>query len=147
MDSGGSFGQQNNLKVDVGDSGIVHWGDLSGTNTIAVAVIMQSSTAASLGGSNKARFTDIKNSNSEPSPGVITAGTTGTNPFGVDIDIRTNSGDGNGVENGISTNTRFIIPLLSARGTTIDSGISQIIVLVRYKGNPTPITRINAFTN
>ncbi len=147
MDSGGSFGQQNNLKIDVGNSGIVHWGDLSGTSTIAVAVIMQSSTAASLGGSNKARFTDIKNSNSEPSPGVITAGTTGTNPFGVDIDIRTNSGDGNGVENGISTNTRFIIPLLSPRGTTIDSGISQIIVLVRYKGNPTPITRINAFTN
>jgi hypothetical protein len=147
MDSGGSFGQQNNLKIDVGNSGIVHWGDLSGTNTIAVAVIMQSSTAANLGGSNKARFTDIKNSNSEPSPGVITAGTTGKNPFSVDIDVRTNSGDGNGVENGIGTNTRFIIPLLSPRGTTIDSGISQIIVLIRYKGNPTPITRINAFTN
>ena len=144
---GSGFSQQNNLKIDVGNSGIVHWGDLSGTNTISVSVIMQSLTAANLGGSNNARFIDIKNTSTQPSPGNITANTTGTNPFGVSIDIRSNNGSGNGVENGIGSNTRFIIPLLSPRNQVIDLSNSQIIVLVRYKGNPTPITRINAFTN
>ena len=144
---GNTFGQQSTLKIDLGDSGIVHWGDLSGTNTISAIVIMQSLTAASLGGGNSARFIDVKNTTFQPSPGSLVANTTGLNPFGVEIDVRSNNGSGNGVENGIGSNTRFIIPLLSPRNQIIDKNNSQIILLVRYKGNPTPLTRINAFTN
>ena len=66
---------------------------------------------------------------------VIVANTDGTNPFGSSIYVnRCNTST-------VSSNT-YTIPLISADGMTLNATYTNIYVIVRYKGDPTPITSI-----
>ena len=138
--------QQSNLFVDVGDANIVHWNDTTSDNAVAVAVLQQSCTATNLdsrlGGSNNPRFFDIKNIVGG-SNNTYTANTTGTNPFGISIDVNLNNDDNSSAQSGISGNSKFKIPLISAKGMLINGSFKQVIVLIRYKGNPSSVSRIN----
>jgi hypothetical protein len=138
--------QQSNLFVDVGDASIVHWSDTTSNNAVAVAVLQESCTTTNLnsrlGGSNNPRFFDIKNIVGGTN-NTYTANTTGTNPFGVSIDVRLNNDGSSAAESGLSGNSKFKIPLISAKGMLINGTFKQVIVLIRYKGNPSSVSRIN----
>jgi hypothetical protein len=64
-----------------------------------------------------------------------TANTDGQNPFGVNFDLYGNTG-------GTLSSTTYTIPLRSADGMNLNATYDEIYVLVRYKGDPTPITAI-----
>ena len=59
------------------------------------------------------------------------------------IDVRLNNDGSSAAESGLSGNSKFKIPLISAKGMLINGTFKQVIVLVRYKGNPSAISRIN----
>ena len=68
----------------------------------------------------------------------FTAGTSGTNPFGVDITVSGMGAQGSSVSSGLST-----MVCLANQFTTIPNADPGIMVLVRYKGTPiAPISRI-----
>ena len=68
----------------------------------------------------------------------FTAGTLGTNPFGVDITVSGMGAQGSSVSSGLST-----MVCLANQFTTIPNSDPGIMVLVRYKGTPiAPISRI-----
>jgi hypothetical protein len=64
-----------------------------------------------------------------------TANTDGQNPFGTDFALYGNTG-------GSLSSTTYTMPLRNGDGMTINASYDEIYVLVRYKGDPTPITSI-----
>ena len=57
------------------------------------------------------------------------------NPFSTAIDLYGNTGGSVG-------GTTYTIPIRNADGMYLDNSDNQLYVLVRYKGDPTPITSI-----
>jgi hypothetical protein len=66
---------------------------------------------------------------------TISANTDGQNPFGSSIDLYGNFG-------GSVSSTTYTIPIRSADGMILNATYTNIYVIVRYKGDPTPITSI-----
>jgi hypothetical protein len=66
---------------------------------------------------------------------TLTANTDGTNPFGANVDLYGNTG-------GSLSSTTYTIPLRNADGMTLNATYTNIYVIVRYKGDPTPVTSI-----
>ena len=64
-----------------------------------------------------------------------TANTDGQNPFGANFDLYGNTG-------GSLATTTYTIPLRSADGMNLNATYDEIYVLVRYKGDPTPLSTI-----
>ena len=64
-----------------------------------------------------------------------TANTDGQNPFGANFDLYGNTG-------GSLATTTYTIPLRSADGMNLNATYTNIYVLVRYKGDPTPLSTI-----
>jgi len=65
----------------------------------------------------------------------ITANTDGTNPFGSAIALYGNTG-------GSLSTTTYTIPLRNGDGMILNATYDEIYVIVRYKGDPTPVTTI-----
>ena len=57
------------------------------------------------------------------------------NPFSTAIDLYGNTG-------GDLSSTTYTIPIRNADGMFLDNNDNELYVLVRYKGDPTPITSI-----
>jgi len=66
---------------------------------------------------------------------TLTANTDGTNPFGSNVDLYGNTG-------GSLSSTTYTIPLRNADGMTLNATYTNIYVIVKYKGDPTPVTSI-----
>ena len=66
---------------------------------------------------------------------TISANTDGQNPFGSSIDLYGNTG-------GSLSSTTYTIPLRNGDGMFLNATYTNIYVIVRYKGDPTPITSI-----
>ena len=66
---------------------------------------------------------------------TITANTDGQNPFGANIDLYGNTG-------GSLATTTYTIPLRNADGMYLNATYTNIYVIVRYKGDATPVTSI-----
>ena len=66
---------------------------------------------------------------------TLTANTDGQNPFGVNMDLYGNTG-------GSVSSTTYTIPLRSADGMNVNATYDEIYVIVRYKGDLTPVTSI-----
>jgi len=66
---------------------------------------------------------------------TLTANTDGTNPFGANVDLYGNTG-------GSLSSTTYTIPLRNADGMTLNATYTNIYVIVRYKGDPSPVTSI-----
>jgi hypothetical protein len=64
-----------------------------------------------------------------------TANTDGQNPFGANFDLYGNTG-------GSLATTTYTIPLRSADGMNLNATYDELYVLVRYKGDPTPLSTI-----
>ena len=65
----------------------------------------------------------------------ISANTDGTNPFGSAIALYGNTG-------GSLATTTYTIPLRNGDGMTLNATYDEVYVIVRYKGDPTPVSSI-----
>lgn len=87
----------------------------------------------------KASWVDMSDANGAfTAKNKFTAGTSGTNPFAVDVTVSGMGAQGSSVSSGLST-----MVCLANQFTTIPNSDPGIMVLVRYKGTPiAPISRI-----
>ena len=108
---------------------LVNW-DATTSNSVSCLVLFESTK---IGLYTPPRFFDP--SNALTNLGTVAANTDGTNPFGSSIYVnRCNTSS-------VSSNT-YTIPLISADGMVLNATYTNIYVIVRYKGDPTPITSI-----
>ena len=120
------------MTLNVGAT-LVNWDSTS--DGVAAAIIFKSSTSAGASTSiSTARIYDP----SETTSNLIESGVTADNfknPFSSNLDLYGNTG-GN-----VGSNT-YTIPLRSADGMFLNASDNELYVLIRYKGDPTPITSI-----
>lgn len=116
--------------LDVGKT-LVAWDDVSTNNSVAVGIIFESAKG---GGSNCRIFDPVYANGSR---GVTyTGGTTGTNPFTSTLDYY---GAGGAV-----AGTTYTITVQSATNMILNgtSGNDEIYVIIRYNGDPSPVTSL-----
>jgi hypothetical protein len=121
------------MTIDAGKT-LVGWDSTS--SGVAVGLILKSGTSA---GSN----TSITNCRIyDPSATVsnlIESGITTDNhknPFSSNIDLYGNTG-------GSKSSTEYTVPIRNADGMYLDSSDNELYVVVRYKGDQTPVTSIS----
>jgi hypothetical protein len=110
-----------------GNTTLVEWTDTSTNNSIAALIIPQSV----LGSSTQAAGIDPK---ATSDTNAIAANTAGTNPFGRTLTILTNT-------NSQKTNP-FIINFPTVPAYPLNSTYKNFVLLLRYKGDPTPLTSV-----
>ena len=101
----------------------------SGSNAVGALILFQSSNSSIY---TPARFYDPTKTTSNFVTN-ITANTDGQNPFGSQIALYGNSG-------GSLSTTTYTIPIRNADGMFLNATYTDIYVIIRYKGDPTPLT-------
>jgi len=109
---------------------LVNWGATT-NNSVAAAILFESSKNTVY---TPARIYDPSNLN-DNFTATKTANTDGQNPFGANFDLYGNTG-------GSLATTTYTIPLRSADGMNLNATYDELYVLVRYKGDPTPLSTI-----
>jgi hypothetical protein len=109
---------------------LVDW-QTTTNNAVGALVMFQSSNS---GIYTPARFYDPTKTTSNFVTN-ITANTDGQNPFGSQIALYGNTG-------GSLSTTTYTMPLRNVDGMTLDTTYTNIYVIVRYKGDPTPVSNI-----
>ena len=125
-------GTKTSLTVDVGKT-LVNWD--SDSDGVAVGLILKSGTSA--GGNTNITTCRIFDP-SEITSNLIEAGITTDNhknPFSSNIDLYGNTG-------GSISSTTYTVPIRNADGMFLDSSDNELYVIIRYKGDPTPVTSI-----
>ena len=124
-------GTKTSMTLNLGQT-LVNWGTT--TNNAIGALILFESSATGVYGAGNARLFD-------PSDlltnfvGSKTANTDGQNPFGSAFQLYGNTG-------GSLSTTTYTIPLRNGDGMSLNATYTNIYVIVRYKGDPTPVTSI-----
>ena len=122
-------GTKTSMTLNLGQA-LVNWGATT-NNSVAALVLFESSKNTIY---TPARLYDPSNL-LDNFTATKTANTDGQNPFGTDFALYGNTG-------GSLSSTTYTIPLRNGDGMTINASYDEIYVLVRYKGDPTPITSI-----
>jgi hypothetical protein len=113
---------------------LVGW-DATTNNSVSVGILFESSKSTSpYVTSSRARIYDPSKTLAN-FVSTISGNTDGQNPFGSSIDLYGNSG-------GSLSSTTYTIPIRNADGMYINATYDEIYVIVKYKGDPTPITGI-----
>ena len=110
---------------------LVAWDDTSTANSVAIGIIFESAK----GGASNCRLFDPVYANG--SRGVsFTGGTAGTNPFTSTLDYY---GAGGSV-----SSTTYTVTVQSATNMVLNgtAGSDEIYVIIRYKGDPSPVTSL-----
>jgi len=128
--SSGASSNKVSMTLNVGQA-LVNWTSTT-SNSVAVALLFES---AKSGIYTPPRFFDPSDTLSNVINSSISANTDGTNPFGSAIALYGNTG-------GSLSSTTYTIPLRAADGFTVNATYDEVYVIVRYKGDPTPITTI-----
>ena len=131
-------GAKTSMTIDVGKT-LVNWN--ATTNGVSVALLFESSgngsgNNASLG---VARIYDP----SDLTSNVIETGVAADNfknPFSTAINLYGNTG-------GSKNSTQYTVPLRNADGMYLDNNDNQFYVIIRYKGDPSPVTGITTSTS
>ena len=122
-------GTKSTMTLNLGQT-IVGW-DATTNNSIGAVILFESSKS---GVYTPPRFYDPSKTTSN-FVSNISANTDGQNPFGSTIALYGNTG-------GSLSSTTYTLPIRNADGMFINASYDEIYVLVRYKGDPTPITGI-----
>jgi len=111
---------------------LVNWGTT--TNNAIGALILFESSGTNVYGAGNARLFDPSDllTNFVASK---TANSDGQNPFGSAFQLYGNTG-------GSLSSTTYTIPLRNGDGMALNATYTNIYVIVRYKGDPTPVTSI-----
>jgi hypothetical protein len=101
---------------------------------VAALILFESSNSTTPNvTAGRARFYDPTQTTAQ-SAFTVAANTDGTNPFGASIDIYDNSNGG-----GVASNV-YTVGIYNPSGMILNSTYDEIYILVRYNGDPTPIT-------
>lgn len=122
-------GTKTSMTLNLGQS-LVNWGATT-NNSVAAAILFESSKNTIY---TPARLYDPSNL-TDNFTATKTANTDGQNPFGANFDLYGNTG-------GSLASTTYTIPLRNADGMILNATYTNIYVIVRYKGDPTPVTSI-----
>ena len=120
------------MTVNVGKT-LVNWNSTS--DGVAVGLILKSGTSA---GSNTSISTCRIFDPSATTSNLIEEGVSNDNqknPFSSNIDLYGNTG-------GSLSSTTYTVPIRNADGMFLDSSDNELYVIIRYKGDPTPVTTI-----
>ena len=108
---------------------LVNW-NATTSDSVGALILFESSKS---GLYTPPRFFDPSNLLSNQ--GNISANTDGQNPFGSSIAVYGNT-------TGNLASTTYTIPIVNVNGMTLDTTYTNIYLLVRYKGDPTPVSSI-----
>ena len=124
-------GVKTSMTLNLGQA-LVNWGTT--TNNAIGALILFESSGTGVYGAGNARLFDPSDllTNFVASK---TANTDGQNPFGSAFQLYGNTG-------GSLATTTYTIPLRNGDGMALNATYTNIYVIVRYKGDPTPVTSI-----
>ena len=122
-------GTKTSMTLNLGQA-LSAW-DAATNNSVAATILFESSKNTIY---TPARIYDPSKTTSN-FVSTLTANTDGTNPFGANVDLYGNTG-------GSLSSTTYTIPLRNADGMTLNATYTNIYVIVRYKGDPTPVTSI-----
>ena len=120
------------MTVNVGKT-LVNWNSTS--DGVAVGLILKSGTSA---GGNTSITTCRIFDPSETTSNLIEPGIAADNhknPFSSNIDLYGNTG-------GSISSTTYTVPVRNADGMFIDNTDNELYVIIRYKGDPSPVTSI-----
>ena len=126
-------GNKTSMTVNLNNKTLVNWNSTS--DGIACALIFKSGTSA---GGNTSITTARLYDPSDTTSNLIESGITTDNhknPFSSNIDLYGNTGGS------VSSNT-YTIPMRNSDGMFLDSTDEELYVVVRYKGDPSPIQSI-----
>ncbi len=129
-----SAGTKTSMTVDVGKT-LVNW-NATTSDSVAVALLLESSGNGS--GNNSSLGTARIFDPSDLTSNVIetnVAADNFKNPFSTAIDLYGNVG-------GSKSSTEYTLPIRNADGMYLDSNDNQLYVIIRYKGDPSPVTSI-----
>ena len=124
-------GTKTSMSINVGGVSLSDW--QYADNNSASVVIMFESTSTNV--YSNARFYDPTKT-LENFVSVINSNTDGMNPFGSDIDLYGNTG-------GSGSGGSYNIPIRNSDGMFLNATYNEIMVLVRFKGDPSPMTSIS----
>jgi len=126
-------GNKTSMTVNLSSKTLVNWNSTS--DGVACALIFKSGTSA---GGNTSITTCRLYDPSATTSNLIESGISTDfhkNPFSSNIDLYGNTGGS------VSTGT-YTVPIRNADGMFLDSTDDELYVLVRYKGDPSPVTTI-----
>ena len=122
-------GTKTSMTLNLGKT-LVNWGATT-DNSVAVGILFESSKNTIY---TPARIYDPSNL-TDNFTATKTANTDGQNPFGANFDLYGNTG-------GSLSTTTYTLPLRNGDGMTLNATYTNIYVIVRYKGDPAPVTSI-----
>ena len=128
-----SSGTKTSMTINVGKT-LVNW-TATTADSVAVALVFKSGTSA---GSNTSITTCRLYDPSATVSNLIEAGVSQDhfkNPFSSNIDLYGNTG-------GDVSSTTYTIPIRNADGMFLDDSDNELYVIIRYKGDPSPVTGI-----
>ena len=128
-----SSGNKTSMTVNLSSKTLVNWNSTS--NGVACALIFKSGTSA---GGNTSISTARLFDPSDTTSNLIESGVSRDyhkNPFSSNIDLYGNTGGS------VSSGT-YTVPIRNADGMFLDATDDELYVLVRYKGDPSPVTTI-----
>jgi len=126
-------GTKTSMTVNVGTA-LQNWDSTS--NGVAVALILKSGTSA---GGNTSITTCRLFDPTKTTSNLIESGIAADNfknPFSSNIDLYGNTG-------GSLSGTTYTAPIRNADGMFIDNTDNELYVIIRYKGDPTPVSSIS----
>jgi hypothetical protein len=129
-----SAGTKTSMTVDVGKT-LVNW-NATTSDSVAIALLLESSGNGS--GNNSSLGTARIFDPSDLTSNSIETGIAQDNfknPFTTAIDLYGNVG-------GSKSSTEYTVPIRNADGMYLDSNDNQLYVIIRYKGDPSPVTSI-----
>ena len=129
-------GTKTSMTIDVGAT-LVNW-DTTTDNSVAAALLFKSSASGS--GANTEQSTARMYDPSELTSNAISSSIAHQtdfhlNPFTDALDLYGNTG-------GSKSTTEYTLPIRNADGMYLDSNDNELYVILRYAGNPTPVTGI-----
>jgi hypothetical protein len=122
-------GTKTSMTLNLGKT-LVNWGATT-NDSVAVGILFESSKNTIY---TPARIYDPSNL-TDNFTATKTANTDGQNPFGANFDLYGNTG-------GSLSTTTYTLPLRNGDGMTLNATYTNIYVIVRYKGDPAPVTSI-----
>ena len=122
-------GTKTSMTLNMGKT-LVNWGATT-DNSVAAGILFESSKNTIY---TPARIFDPSNL-TDNFTATKTANTDGQNPFGTNFALYGNTG-------GSLATTTYTIPLRNGDGMTLNATYTNIYVIVRYKGDPSPVTSI-----
>ena len=129
-------GTKTSMSINCGGNSLTSWDNIENNNKVSVLIMFESSSTNVYSNS---RFYDPTKTLSNFIYG-INANSDGTNPFGSSIDLYGNTG-------GSGSGGSWTLPIRNSDGMFLNATYNEILVLVRYQGDPTPLTSISVSFN